>query len=229
MPASSSARCNIAPAGPTKGFPSRSSLSPGCSPTSIIVARFAPAPNTTCVARAYRSQPWHRSAAAAARSGSANRERTGARTVPVPSGGGRDGPLRCEWTSRRGNRSATTCRADRTGAVEADAASAYSSQVQSKSRQGSLREPDASSRPFSAGRIRPGLKSPALFVEPRTSVCGVGTQVPGPDIPATSRRSRWQPALECRRARPHQHDVVAVRGNLAAHARRTDCAARGWR
>src|SRR2546430_2860092 len=38
------------PAGPTKGFPARSSLSPGCSPTSITCARLGPSPNTVWVA-----------------------------------------------------------------------------------------------------------------------------------------------------------------------------------
>ena len=37
------------PAGPTKGSPSRSSLSPGCSPTSITSLRGEPSPKTACV------------------------------------------------------------------------------------------------------------------------------------------------------------------------------------
>src|SRR5579863_890036 len=50
MPASSSARSRICPAGPTNGLPARSSLSPGCSPTSIIGACAGPSPNTVWVA-----------------------------------------------------------------------------------------------------------------------------------------------------------------------------------
>ena len=41
MPASASARSSSLPAGPTNGWPARSSSLPGCSPTSISSARFA--------------------------------------------------------------------------------------------------------------------------------------------------------------------------------------------
>ena len=57
MPASASALSSIAPAGPTKGAPCRSSWSPGCSPTNMTRAVLGPAPNTTCVAVRYRSHP----------------------------------------------------------------------------------------------------------------------------------------------------------------------------
>ena len=50
MPASSSARSSSLPAGPTNGWPARSSSSPGCSPTSMSSARRAPSPKTVCVA-----------------------------------------------------------------------------------------------------------------------------------------------------------------------------------
>src|SRR6202035_651658 len=50
MPASLSARSSICPAGPTNGLPARSSLSPGCSPTSISGACCGPSPNTVCIA-----------------------------------------------------------------------------------------------------------------------------------------------------------------------------------
>src|SRR4051794_25614810 len=46
------ARSKSFPAGPTKGRPSRSSLSPGCSPTTISTARNGPSPITDCVANA---------------------------------------------------------------------------------------------------------------------------------------------------------------------------------
>ena len=48
-----------APAGPTKGFPARSSTSPGCSPTSIISAWSGPTPGTPCVASRHRSHRRH--------------------------------------------------------------------------------------------------------------------------------------------------------------------------
>src|SRR5690606_19519175 len=63
MPADSSASANTRPAGPTNGLPSRSSRSPGCSPTSIIRAETGPRENTTCVASCQSSQPWHSAAA----------------------------------------------------------------------------------------------------------------------------------------------------------------------
>src|SRR5687767_2366071 len=59
MPASSSARSRSLPAGPTKGWPARSSASPGCSPTSITSALRGPSPNTVCVPRLYRSHALH--------------------------------------------------------------------------------------------------------------------------------------------------------------------------
>ena len=46
MPASARARSSTRPAGPTNGNPARSSLSPGCSPTSIIDACRGPSPET---------------------------------------------------------------------------------------------------------------------------------------------------------------------------------------
>ena len=65
MPASSSARSSICPAGPTNGLPARSSLSPGCSPTSMIRACCGPSPNTVCVASFQSGQA--RQAAASSR------------------------------------------------------------------------------------------------------------------------------------------------------------------
>ena len=59
-----SARSSSLPAGPTNGWPARSSASPGCSPTSISRARRAPSPNTVCVPRFHRS---HAAAVAASR------------------------------------------------------------------------------------------------------------------------------------------------------------------
>src|SRR5437773_3114190 len=56
MPASSSARSRSFPAGPTNGWPWRSSSLPGCSPTSINCARSGPSPKTVCVACFHRSQ-----------------------------------------------------------------------------------------------------------------------------------------------------------------------------
>src|SRR4029079_3392852 len=46
-------------AGPTNGFPARSSLSPGCSPTSMTLARVGPSPGTACVAFLYSGQRTH--------------------------------------------------------------------------------------------------------------------------------------------------------------------------
>src|SRR3954453_9823526 len=65
MPAGSSASSSTRPAGPTNGSPARSSLSPGCSPTSIKSADAGPSPNTVCVAFLYRSQFVHPAASAA--------------------------------------------------------------------------------------------------------------------------------------------------------------------
>src|SRR5919206_148161 len=56
-PASSSARCSRRPAGPTNGMPSRSSTSPGCSPTRATGAPGFPAEKTTWVAGSHSSQP----------------------------------------------------------------------------------------------------------------------------------------------------------------------------
>src|SRR5919197_3213719 len=63
MPASSSASSRTRPAGPTKGRPARSSLSPGCSPTKTISAVRAPSPKTVCVPVFQRSQAWQSAAA----------------------------------------------------------------------------------------------------------------------------------------------------------------------
>src|ERR687896_625020 len=57
MPAASRPLSSSRPAGPTKGLPARSSLSPGCSPTSITRARFRPSPKTVWVAPRQRWQP----------------------------------------------------------------------------------------------------------------------------------------------------------------------------
>src|SRR5919106_1444879 len=66
MPAASRPLSSSLPAGPTNGLPARSSLSPGCSPTSITRARFSPSPKTVWVAPRQRWQP--RQPAAASRS-----------------------------------------------------------------------------------------------------------------------------------------------------------------
>src|SRR5918999_4948635 len=57
MPAASRPLSSSLPAGPTNGLPARSSLSPGCSPTSITRARFRPSPKTVWVAPRQRWQP----------------------------------------------------------------------------------------------------------------------------------------------------------------------------
>src|SRR5258708_9178378 len=59
MPASFNARSRIWPAGPTNGLPARSSLSPGCSPTSMIDADCGPSPNTVWVAFFHKGQARH--------------------------------------------------------------------------------------------------------------------------------------------------------------------------
>ena len=64
MPAASSASSSTRPAGPTNGAPSRSSRSPGCSPTSTIAGRAGPAPNTVCVAFFQSGHARQRAAAA---------------------------------------------------------------------------------------------------------------------------------------------------------------------
>src|SRR5215208_6364165 len=66
MPAASRPRSSSRPAGPTKGSPARSSLSPGCSPTSMSREDLRPSPKTVCVAGRHRWQP--RQPAAASRS-----------------------------------------------------------------------------------------------------------------------------------------------------------------
>src|SRR3954469_2144935 len=59
MPAAARASSSRRPAGPTNGSPSMSSLSPGCSPTSMSSAFSPPSPNTVWVALRYRSQAVH--------------------------------------------------------------------------------------------------------------------------------------------------------------------------
>src|SRR3954447_672365 len=59
MPTSDKASSSSFPAGPTKGLPTRSSWSPGCSPTIMITACDAPSPKTVCVAVFQRSQALH--------------------------------------------------------------------------------------------------------------------------------------------------------------------------
>src|ERR1700753_3398257 len=49
MPASCKALSKSFPAGPTNGFPARSSSFPGCSPTKTTVAFGRPSPKTVCV------------------------------------------------------------------------------------------------------------------------------------------------------------------------------------
>src|SRR5439155_21685 len=63
MPAAASASSSTRPAGPTKGLPAMSSLSPGCSPTKTTFAVRRPSPNTVCVAFFQRSQAWQCAAA----------------------------------------------------------------------------------------------------------------------------------------------------------------------
>ena len=75
MPASPSARSSIFPAGPTNGSPTRSSWSPGCSPTNTIRAVSGPSPKTVWVAGSQSSHA--RQPAAALRSPAS----------PTPSGG----------------------------------------------------------------------------------------------------------------------------------------------
>src|SRR5256885_3044039 len=64
MPACSRARSSSLPAGPTKGRPSLSSLSPGCSPMKIARAVEVPSPKTVCVPVLYRGQAVQPAAAA---------------------------------------------------------------------------------------------------------------------------------------------------------------------
>src|SRR5947207_14939432 len=63
MPACTSASSRSRPAGPTNGAPSRSSRSPGCSPTNIATELRLPAPNTVCVASSHRGHARHPAAA----------------------------------------------------------------------------------------------------------------------------------------------------------------------
>src|SRR5215216_3957951 len=70
------------PAGPTNGFPSRSSRSPGCSPRKISLAFAGPSPNTVWVPVFHRSQA--RQPAAASRS-FGNVARSGTKVAAVPS------------------------------------------------------------------------------------------------------------------------------------------------
>src|SRR5258705_1715037 len=55
MPASARARSRSLPAGPTKGWPVRSSSLPGCSPTNMSFALLEPSPKTVCVPRFHKS------------------------------------------------------------------------------------------------------------------------------------------------------------------------------
>src|SRR5437660_377218 len=64
MPACSRARSSSLPAGPTKGRPSLSSLSPGCSPMRTARAAAIPSPKTVCVPVLYKGQAVHPAAAA---------------------------------------------------------------------------------------------------------------------------------------------------------------------
>jgi len=90
IPASTRAWSSSFPAGPTNGRPARSSRSPGCSPTSMMVASARPSPKTVCVAAFQRSQALHEaaawrrhgSAAACACRGSGERLRDGMREAP---------------------------------------------------------------------------------------------------------------------------------------------------
>ena len=63
MPASSSASSSNRPAGPTNGCPSRSSRSPGCSPTSISSERGSPSPKTVWVPVRQSGHAWQPAAA----------------------------------------------------------------------------------------------------------------------------------------------------------------------
>src|SRR4051812_4785442 len=51
------------PAGPTNGWPSRSSRSPGCSPTSMTWDFASPSPKTVCEAFSHSGQAWQPAAA----------------------------------------------------------------------------------------------------------------------------------------------------------------------
>src|SRR5690606_4152940 len=78
MPAAASARSSSRPAGPTNGAPSRSSRSPGTSPTSISRAARGPRPKTVCVAFCQSGQPWQ---PAAARRAASSERRSGRKSA----------------------------------------------------------------------------------------------------------------------------------------------------
>jgi hypothetical protein len=84
-PASSRQRSRRSPAGPTNGWPSRSSRSPGCSPTSITSAGTGPSPKTVAVASSHSGQRRHPAASAATTS---QRPAVSSRARPSPSTGG---------------------------------------------------------------------------------------------------------------------------------------------
>ena len=92
IPASSSARPSSSPAGPTNGWPSTSSRSPGCSPRRNSGARAGPSPNTVCVARAHRSH--------AVQPAAASRADPGAPRPGAAPGGRRRGEV-VRWTRAR--------------------------------------------------------------------------------------------------------------------------------
>src|SRR4051794_34819330 len=79
MPAASSPLSSSRPAGPTNGSPARSSLSPGCSPSSTTRARAGPSPKTVWVAPRQRWQP--RQPEAAERSALSDRRPAGRKGV----------------------------------------------------------------------------------------------------------------------------------------------------
>ena len=58
-PMAASMASSSLPAGPTKGWPCRSSCSPGASPTTIQRAWRAPAPNTVWRRVSHKPQAWH--------------------------------------------------------------------------------------------------------------------------------------------------------------------------
>src|SRR5437016_7182487 len=89
MPASSSACDKMRPAGPTNGWPARSSSLPGCSPMSITSASVWPSPNTVCVPLRQRSHARHAFAAVSS-DRSDRRVGTGAAGTRAPLDGLRD-------------------------------------------------------------------------------------------------------------------------------------------
>ena len=92
-------RSSSRPAGPTKGSPARSSLSPGCSPASTIRAPARPDPNTVCVASAYSSHAVH--PAALRRSSSSSSSSSMPREFPAPLGRTRVGRYTCRAGDQR--------------------------------------------------------------------------------------------------------------------------------